>query len=64
MTYQAIRASNVRAEPDPDSERVGFAKRGDSITVLSKVANRNWFEIETTDGVRGFIFGDLIKPGA
>lgn len=64
VRYEAIRASNVRAEPDPDSERVGFAKRGDSITVFSKVAGRNWFEIETIDGVRGYIFGDLIRPGA
>ena len=64
VRYEAIRASNVRAAPDPDSERVGFAKRGDAITVLSKVAGRNWFEIETVDGVRGFIFGDLIQPGA
>lgn len=49
VPYQAIRASNVRAAPDPDSERVGFAKRGDAITVLNKVADRNWFEIETVD---------------
>ncbi|MGI9416528.1 MAG: SH3 domain-containing protein [Geminicoccaceae bacterium] len=64
VRYEAIRASNVRAAPDPDAQRVGFAKRGDAITVLSKVAGRNWFEIETIDGVRGFIFGDLIRPSA
>jgi len=62
--YEAIRASNVRAQPDPDSARVGFAKRGDFVTVLNKVSGRNWFEIETIDGVRGYIFGDLIRPGA
>ena len=64
VRYEAIRASNVRAEPDPDSERVGFAKRGDFVTVLNKVNGRNWFEIETAEGVRGFIFGDLIRPDA
>ncbi|MGI9486862.1 MAG: SH3 domain-containing protein [Geminicoccaceae bacterium] len=64
VVYEAIRASNVRAAPDSDAQRVGFAKRGDAITVLSKVNGRNWFEIETIDGVRGFIFGDLIRPGA
>ena len=64
VRYEAIRASNVRAAPDPDAQRVGFAKRGDAITVLSKVSGRNWFEIETADGVRGFIFGDLIRPSA
>jgi predicted nucleic acid-binding Zn-ribbon protein len=64
VRYQAVRASNVRAEPDPGSERVGFAKRGDSVVVLNKVAGRNWFEVETADGVRGFIFGELIEPEA
>lgn len=64
VQYEAIRASNVRAAPDSDAERVGFAKRGDAVTVLSKVSDRNWFEVETVDGIRGFIFGDLIRPGA
>ena len=64
IRYEAVRASNVRAAPDPDSQRVGFAKRGDEVTVLKKVADRNWFEVETVDGIRGYIFGDLIRPGA
>lgn len=64
VRYQAVQASNVRAAPDPDSERVGFAKRGDAVTVLNKVAGRNWFEVETIDGIRGFIFGELIEPEA
>ncbi len=62
--YEAIRASNVRAEPNPDAERVGFAKRGDMVTVIGKVSGRNWFEVETVEGIRGFIFGDLIRPAA
>ena len=64
VRYEAVRTSNVRSAPSPDAQRVGFAKRGDAITVLSKVNDRNWFEVETTDGVRGFIFGDLIRPDA
>ncbi|MGI9452533.1 MAG: SH3 domain-containing protein [Geminicoccaceae bacterium] len=64
VRYEAIQASNVRAAPSPDAERVGFAKRGDLVTVIGKVGGRNWFEVETVDGVRGFIFGDLIRPAA
>jgi len=64
VRYEAVQASNVRAAPSPDSERVGFAKRGDLVTVIGKVGGRNWFEVETVDGVRGFIFGDLIRPAA
>ena len=64
VRYEAVRASNVRAAPDPDAERVGFAKRGDLVTVIGKVNGRNWYEVETIDGVRGFIFGELIRPAA
>lgn len=64
VRYEALRASNVRAAPSPDAERVGFAKRGDVVTVIGKVNGRNWFEVETVDGIRGFIFGDLIRPSA
>lgn len=64
VLYEAVRASNVRSGPSPDAERVGFAKRGDIVTVIGKVNGRNWFEVETIDGIRGFIFGDLIRPAA
>lgn len=64
VRYEAIRASNVRSAPSPDAERVGFAKRGDLVTVIGKVSDRNWYEVETIDGVRGFIFGELIRPAA
>jgi len=64
VRYEALRASNVRAAPSPEADRVGFAKRGDFVTVIGKVNGRNWFEVETIDGVRGFIFGDLIRPAA
>ncbi len=62
--YETIRSSNVRAAPSPDSKRIGFAEPGDVVTVIGKVDGRNWFEIETSDGLRGFIFGDLIRPAA
>lgn len=64
VPYEALRASNIRAAPSPDSERVGFAKEGDRITVIGKVNDRNWYEIETESGIRGFIFGALIRPAA
>ncbi len=64
IRYEAVQASNVRAEPSPDSERIGFAKRGDFVTVIGKVNGRNWFEVETSDGIRGYIFGELIRPAA
>jgi DNA repair exonuclease SbcCD ATPase subunit len=62
--YQTVRASNIRSEPDPDSERVGFANRGETVTVLGKVNGRNWFQVRTEDGTTGYIFGELIQPSA
>ena len=64
VPYEALRASNIRAAPTPDSKRVGYAKQGDRITVIGKVNDRNWYEIETETGIRGFIFGGLIRPAA
>jgi len=62
--YEAVRASNIRAEPRPDATRVGFAEQGDIVTVLEKVNGINWFRVETKDGTQGFIFGELISPKA
>ncbi len=62
--YETLRASNIRAQPSADAERVGFAKRGEVVSVTGKVNGRNWYQVETAEGVRGFIFGDLLRPGA
>jgi chromosome segregation ATPase len=60
--YEIVRTSNVRSEPRPDSERVDIAIPGETVSVLRKIDADNWFEIETKRGVRGFIFGELIRP--
>ena len=62
--YEAVRASNIRAMPTADSDRVGWAKRGETVLVTGKVVGRNWYRVETFEGVEGFIFGDLIRPKA
>lgn len=62
QAYEIVRTSNVRAEPRPDAERVDMALTGEIVSVLRKIDEDNWFEIETKRGVRGFIFGELIRP--
>ena len=61
-TYEILRPSNIRAEPRPDAERVDFGVAGDTVSVVRKVGDDNWFEVITKRGVSGFIFGDLIRP--
>ena len=60
--YEILRPSNIRAEPRPDAERVDFGIAGDTVSVVRKVGDDNWFEVITKRGVSGFIFGDLIRP--
>lgn len=62
--YEAVRASNIRLMPTADSERIGWAKRGETVLVTGKVVGRNWYRVETVEGIEGFIFGDLIRPKA
>ena len=60
--YRILRPSNIRERPTSRSERVGYAGMGEFVTVIGKADGANWFEIKAHDGVRGFIYGDLIKP--
>jgi predicted nucleic acid-binding Zn-ribbon protein len=62
--YETLRASNIRSLPSADADRVGFARRGEFVSVTGKVTGRNWFQVETETGIKGFIFGDLIRPAA
>lgn len=62
QAYEIVQTSNVRAEPRPDAERVDIAITGETVSVIRKIDKDNWFEIETKRGVRGFIFGELIRP--
>lgn len=61
-TYETLRPSNIRKRPTLHSERVGYAGIGEIVTVIGKAVERNWFEVETDNGIKGYISGDLIRP--
>jgi hypothetical protein len=62
--YIARRDSNIRAEPSPSGRRVGTVAEGRTVRVLGKVEGRDWYEVETGEGIKGYIYADLIEPVA
>ena len=62
--YMIVQTSNIRAEPHRDAERVDIGVAGEEVSVLRKVPEDNWFEVQTVRGITGYIFGELIEPAS
>lgn len=62
--YTIVQTSNIRAEPHRDAERVDIGVAGEVVSVLRKIPEDNWFEVETVRGITGYIFGELIEPAS
>ena len=60
--YEAVRASNIRRGPSAESERVATVDAGVTLRVVGLTEGRDWYQVETPDGRRGFIYGQLIRP--
>ena len=59
--YRATSNSNVRSAPTTNASKIGGVARGDTVAVLGQVTDRNWYQVELTDGSVGYIFGDLLE---
>ena len=59
--YETIRASNIRRGPSAETERVTTVAAGTPVRVIARAEGRNWYEVETANGLRGFIYGELIR---
>jgi formylglycine-generating enzyme required for sulfatase activity len=62
--YVALRTSNIRQGPSTETSRVGTVAEGATLRVLGKVEGREWFEIETDDGIKGYIYAGLVGPSS
>jgi formylglycine-generating enzyme required for sulfatase activity len=60
--YEAIRGSNIRRGPSAETERVTTVTAGSTLRVVGLAEGRDWYQVETEDGQRGFIYGQLIRP--
>ncbi len=58
--YWVVTASNVRAGPSTDYNRVGGFDAGAQIMVTGKVRGENWYRVAIAGGV-GYIYGGLIQ---
>lgn len=62
--YVAAKNANIRALPTAGAGRIGGLRRGESITVLGRVVDKNWVMVSTADERIGYIFADLVQPQA
>jgi formylglycine-generating enzyme required for sulfatase activity len=60
--YEAIRTSNIRRGPSAETARVTTVTAGSTLRVVGLAEGRDWYQVETEDGQRGFIYGQLIRP--
>jgi hypothetical protein len=60
--YRTRRLTPVRAEPRYDSQPLGFLSPGQQIHVKTAEGLKNWFSVESRDGLNGFVIGSLIHP--
>ena len=60
--YEALRTSNIRRGPSAETERVATVAAGSTLRVVGLAEGRDWYQVETEDGRRGFIYGQLIRP--
>ncbi len=58
---QALNEANVRAEPDPNSERLGTIRPGDSYPVIGKYFRWYQFQYDQSPSGTGWVFEDLVE---
>jgi formylglycine-generating enzyme required for sulfatase activity len=60
--FRVVQTANVRAGPDADTERLATLRAGTVLKVFDKPADTNWYEVETLEGQRGYIYAELVEP--
>lgn len=59
--YAATTKTNVRGGPSTDYAVMDQLEVGETVRVVGKVANENWYMISRNGIGRGFVFGDLLR---
>jgi hypothetical protein len=60
VVLEAITEANVRAEPDPESERLGTIRAGEIYPVLGRYFRWLQFQYEPSPNGRGWVFDELV----
>ena len=59
--YAATTKTNVRGGPSTDYAIMDQLEAGETVRVVGKVANENWYMISRNGIGKGFVFGDLLR---
>ncbi|MBQ2956404.1 MAG: SH3 domain-containing protein [Clostridia bacterium] len=62
VTVTAEKSANIRKEPGMSGKVIGWAMKGDQLTVLEKGAK--WTKVETKKGTVGYIHNSLLSGSA
>ncbi len=60
-SLEAITEANVRSQPDPDSDRLGTIRAGDSYTVIGRYYRWYQFQYNQSPSGTGWVFDELVK---
>jgi hypothetical protein len=60
VVLEAITEANVRSEPDPESERLGTIRVGETYTVLGRYFRWIQFQYDPSPSGRGWVFDELV----
>ena len=64
QAYETIRPSNIRAGPSAETEQVTTVDTGATLYLIGKAEGRDWLQVETNDGLEGYIYAQLVRPKA
>ncbi len=59
--YLVTQPAHIRAKPSAVSSLISELSVGTQIRVTGRVANSNWYRVETQAAKSGFIYGSRIK---
>ena len=60
--YRVVVTANVRERPAADAPRVAVVEKGRRVRVTGRLADRDWYQIITAEGKKGYVYGTLIQP--
>jgi formylglycine-generating enzyme required for sulfatase activity len=62
--FKVLKNARLREQPDASSKNLGTLKQGARVIVTGRVADGEWYRIETDDGKSGYVFGKLIAEAS
>ncbi len=60
-SYEILTNVSIRERPTASSKRIGHLDAGGTVLVTGKVADANWYRVETADGKAGYVFGGNVR---